>query len=71
MEGGDPAPLLSPRETPHVVLHPVLELPAKEIRGIIRVSPEEVTKMIRELEHLSYKERLSKLGLFGLEEKRL
>jgi len=54
-----------------VVLHPVLELPAKEIRGIIRVSPEEVTKMIRELEHLSYKERLSKLGLFGLEEKRL
>lgn len=35
--------------------------------GPVEVGAEELTKMIRRIEHLSYEERLSELEFFGLE----
>jgi len=53
VERGDSAPPFCSGETPPGALHPALEPPAQEGHGAVGVGPEEATKMVRGMEHLS------------------
>lgn len=61
-KGGHPAPLLSPAE-----MH--LDSSGQERGGAAEAVQQRVTKMMKGLEHLCYKEKMKELGLFGFEKK--
>lgn len=64
---GDLSSLLSTDETHPGVLHPDGLLSAMETWTYWSISSKKATNIIKRLEHLSYEERLSELGVFSLE----
>jgi len=74
VEGGDSAALLScalPRETSPAVLRPAVEPSAQEGTQLLEQVRRRARKIILNLEHLSYEDRLRELVLFSLEKRRL
>lgn len=68
-KGGHPAPLLSPGEM-HLESCVVFWAPQdKREVELLKQVQQRVTKMMKGLEHLCYKEKLRELGLFGFEKK--
>ena len=55
-------------DTPSELWHPILEPPAQEGHGALECAQRRVMKMIRELEHLPYRDRLREFRLFSPEE---
>lgn len=70
MEQGDPSPLFSPDETHPRMLGPVLVSTMKDKHRLKQVQ-QRTANMMKGPEPLIYKERLSKLGLLSLENRRL
>ncbi|TRZ14697.1 hypothetical protein HGM15179_012401 [Zosterops borbonicus] len=56
---------------PHLECSVQFWAPQYKRHGAAGVRPEEATKMMRGLEHLSYEERLRDLGLFSLKKRHL
>ena len=68
-ERGDYTPLLCSHEV-YRILYPGLESSRKNMK-LLKQAQRRAMRMIRGLEHLSYKERLKQTELFCLEKRRL
>ena len=66
VEEGDPPPLLCPVEATFRIPCPVWACLFKKDRDLLERVQQKAIKMIKNLEHLPYEERLSNLGLFSL-----